>query len=179
MMPHTCGLFGRVGRSDLQEDSRLAAIPQGMGKSPLPSGCRADVYQGDRLAIFPPAACQTRPSRGPHPRGPLRFSPTPSGAACPGDAQKPCALPIHQKRHARAHQRYRNAWRTLAQVQKVLAAKPTVQVNVAQNQINMTSGNCLKGCVYLPRHTRPSHLESTFLLHTRHRPCDATPRPTP
>jgi len=47
-------------------------------------------------------------------------------------------LEQQQQRQDRAHQRYLSALRTLAQVQKVLAAKPTVQVNVAQNQINMS-----------------------------------------
>ena len=40
--------------------------------------------------IFPPAAFQTRPSRGLHPRAPLRLYPNPSCAACPG-----CAKPLY------------------------------------------------------------------------------------
>jgi hypothetical protein len=53
------------------------------------------------------------------------------------DARHP-PMEQQQQRQERAHQRYLSARRTLAQVQKVLAAKPTVQVNVAQNQINMS-----------------------------------------
>ena len=40
-----------------------------------------------------------------------------------------------QKRQDRAHKRYQNAIKTTAQVHKVLKGKPSVQVNLANNQI--------------------------------------------
>jgi len=40
-----------------------------------------------------------------------------------------------QKRQDRAHKRYQNVIRTTAQVYKALKGKPSLQVNVAQNQI--------------------------------------------
>jgi hypothetical protein len=41
-----------------------------------------------------------------------------------------------QKRQDRAHRRYHQALKTLAQVKKLLTPRPSVQVNVAQNQMN-------------------------------------------
>ena len=40
-----------------------------------------------------------------------------------------------QKRQDRAHRRYQNSIKTIAQVYKALRGKPSVQVNLAQNQI--------------------------------------------
>jgi hypothetical protein len=47
------------------------------------------------------------------------------------------AQEAQQKRQDRAHKRYQNALRTTAQVYKALKGKPAVQVNLAQNQINV------------------------------------------